>query len=261
MSYRIDPLFVAENQDNRIQFLVLHYTEVPFERALELLTKEAYGISAHYLVPERAARAGQPFPVYQLVPEHRHAYHAGVSFWQGARLLTAGSIGIEIVNLGFTPEDQDAPLMARRWIPYPEEQFKAVGALARDIVARYDIAPHRVVGHSDIAPQRKIDPGPLFPWERLYREFGVGAWPNEDTVAFYRIHFPYDGDAGALQRKLADYGYEVEQNEHFDKAMQKVVSAFQMHFRPARYDGMPDIETAAILDALLEKYRALKGRN
>jgi N-acetylmuramoyl-L-alanine amidase len=29
-----------------------------------------------------------------------------------------------------------------------------------------------------------------------------------------------------------------------------------MHFRPARYDGIPDAETSAILDALLEKYRS-----
>src|SRR5260363_188154 len=185
MSYRIDSSFVSENQDARVQILVLHYTENSFERALELLTKKAHGVSAHYLIPEQAAEMSQPFPVYQLVPEHGCAYHAGVSFWQGARLLNASSVGIEMANLGFAHEDQGLPLMARRWIPYPEAQFQAVGALAREIAARYQIAPHRVVGHSDIAPQRKIDPGPLFSWERLYREFGVGAWPDEDTVAFY----------------------------------------------------------------------------
>lgn len=255
MSYRIDSSFVSENQDARVQILVLHYTENSFERALELLTKKAHGVSAHYLIPEQAAEMSQPFPVYQLVPEHGCAYHAGVSFWQGARLLNASSVGIEMANLGFAHEDQGLPLMARRWIPYPEAQFQAVGALAREIAARYQIAPHRVVGHSDIAPQRKIDPGPLFSWERLYREFGVGAWPDEDTVAFYTRHFPYSDDIRALQGKLAAYGYEAAQDGRFNEAMQKVVAAFQIHFRPARYDGALDIETAAILDALLEKYR------
>jgi N-acetylmuramoyl-L-alanine amidase len=31
-----------------------------------------------------------------------------------------------------------------------------------------------------------------------------------------------------------------------------VISVFQMKYRPARFDGMPDAETAAILDALVE---------
>src|SRR5260363_99434 len=50
------------------------------------------------------------------------------------------------------------------------------------------------------------DRRPLFSWERLYREFGVGAWPDEDTVAFYTRHFPYSDDIRALQGKLAAYG-------------------------------------------------------
>jgi len=30
-----------------------------------------------------------------------------------------------------------------------------------------------------------------------------------------------------------------------------VISAFQMKYRPARYDGQPDAETAALVDALV----------
>ncbi|TFE58952.1 N-acetylmuramoyl-L-alanine amidase, partial [Escherichia coli] len=33
-----------------------------------------------------------------------------------------------------------------------------------------------------------------------------------------------------------------------------VIQAFQMHFRPARYDGLPDAQSEAIAGALLEKY-------
>jgi N-acetyl-anhydromuramyl-L-alanine amidase AmpD len=40
-----------------------------------------------------------------------------------------------------------------------------------------------------------------------------------------------------------------------DPAQQKrVIMAFQMHFRPARWDGVADAETQAIAEALLEKY-------
>ncbi|VFS58207.1 N-acetylmuramoyl-L-alanine amidase AmiD precursor [Kluyvera cryocrescens] len=34
----------------------------------------------------------------------------------------------------------------------------------------------------------------------------------------------------------------------------RVIAAFQMHFRPARWDGIADAESQAIAEALLEKY-------
>ena len=40
-----------------------------------------------------------------------------------------------------------------------------------------------------------------------------------------------------------------------DGETRDVTRAFQMHFRPASYSGQPDRETAAILWALLARYR------
>ena len=34
----------------------------------------------------------------------------------------------------------------------------------------------------------------------------------------------------------------------------RVITAFQMHFRPQRWDGVADAQTEAIAEALLEKY-------
>ncbi len=40
-----------------------------------------------------------------------------------------------------------------------------------------------------------------------------------------------------------------------DPAQKKrVIIAFQMHFRPQRWDGVADAQTEAIAEALLEKY-------
>ncbi len=173
--YYADTSLPARSVDSRIRFLVMHYTEIGEAPSLRVLTQE--NVSAHYVVPD-APRTERGAPVvYQLVPESERAWHAGVSAWQGATELNGVSIGIENVNRG----PIDTP-HGRMWAPYPPAQVDAIVRLAKDIVARYRIPPTRVVGHSDIAPQRKIDPGPLFPWRALAKA-GVGAWPADEWVA------------------------------------------------------------------------------
>src|SRR3546814_7103860 len=88
----------------------------------------------------------------------RRAWHAGVSQWYGRTDMNSGSIGIEIVN----PGKQDGA-----WVAYNPAQIQTLVTLLKDIVARHQIKPPNIVGHSDIAPQRKIDPGPMFPWQEL----------------------------------------------------------------------------------------------
>jgi N-acetyl-anhydromuramyl-L-alanine amidase AmpD len=283
ITYPIDASRVSENQEARVRLLVLHYTERDLATSLKLLTEKAFKVSAHYLVPnpEEPGRAyGQLFS-YRLVPEHRLAHHAGISHWQGEQSLNAGSIGIEIVNLGFeqskaqrhnpkgVPMPPEGPALTKRtWIHYPEGQVKVIAALVRNIIDRHHIQPDKIVGHSDIAPQRKIDPGPLFPWAQLYQEFGIGAWPDENRVRWYMDHAPWKGDLAELRRKLDAYGYEVSHSEvaptsELNWQTRNIISAFQMHFRQKKmingapgYDGIPDVETVARLDALLEKYRS-----
>ena len=237
--------------------LVLHYTAQSLAVSLQTLTDPERSVSAHYLVPDIADADGQ-FSVYELVHESMRAWHAGISAWQGVQMLNAGSIGIEITNLGYPPEDEPLPLMNRRWIPFADTQIAVVGQLAADIVLRHDILPHKVVGHADVAPDRKVDPGPLFPWQRLYEQFRVGAWPDAEAIRFYSSNQPYNGDIAWLQWKLLTYGYNTPQTGWLDAETSTVIAAFQMHFRPARYDGIPDVETVAILDALLEKYYQLQ---
>ncbi|CAG9195546.1 N-acetylmuramoyl-L-alanine amidase D [Paraburkholderia tropica] len=246
--YVADTHYHARSADSRIRFLVLHYTEGDEADSLEELTRE--NVSAHYLVPEHPPlRDGKPV-VLQLVPETQRAWHAGVSEWQGTTELNAASIGIENVNSG--PHDTPA---GRTWAPWPPDQVAAIISLSKDIVTRYGIPPTRVVGHSDIAPQRKIDPGPAFPWKQLY-DAGVGAWPDDATVQADLAGRAPDApaDVRGLQMKLARYGYEVATDGVLDERTRRVFAAFQMHFRPSDYSGTPDAQTDAIAQALLDKY-------
>jgi N-acetylmuramoyl-L-alanine amidase len=247
-AYYADTQHRAVSADSRIRFLVMHYTAGDDARSLEVLTTE--DVSAHYLVPEHPPlRDGRPV-IWQLVPESQRAWQAGVSYWQGTTELNAASIGIENVNLG----PVDTP-QGRTWQPYSPDQVEALIKLAKDIVTRYAILPTRVVGHSDIAPQRKVDPGPLFPWKALY-DAGVGAWPDAATVTAELAGRAPDApaDVAALQSKLARYGYEIATDGVFDERTRRVFAAFQMHFRPRDYSGVPDAETDAIAQALLDKY-------
>ncbi|WP_334046174.1 N-acetylmuramoyl-L-alanine amidase [Burkholderia cepacia] len=248
-TYYADTSLHACGADSRIRFLVMHYTESDEAKSLRTLTGDS--VSVHYVIPPQP-RIERGLPVvYQLVPESERAWHAGVSEWQGTTELNAVSIGIENVNRG--PLDPQN----RTWQPYPPEQVAALTRLSKDIVTRYAIPPTRVVGHSDIAPQRKIDPGPLFPWHAL-AQAGVGAWPDAATVAVRLAgrdpHAPVD--VRELQLKLARYGYDVATDGVLDTRTRRVFAAFQMHFRPADYAGDPDAETDAIAQALLDKYFA-----
>ncbi|MCF3948511.1 N-acetylmuramoyl-L-alanine amidase [Acidiphilium iwatense] len=216
----------SPNQDARpgnasIDHLVLHYTGMQSaEAAIARLCDPAAKVSAHYVVAEDGT-------IHALVPENRRAWHAGVSFWRGARALNDRSVGIEIVNPGHE-------FGYRR---FPAAQMAAVASLCRAILARNPIPPRNVVAHSDIAPDRKQDPGELFPWSWL-AEQGVGFWTGEVAAP------------GDLMADLAAIGYDMS----LDPAV--VVAAFQRRFRPARVDGIADAETAGRAAAIRELVEA-----
>ncbi|CAD6511695.1 N-acetylmuramoyl-L-alanine amidase [Candidatus Profftia tarda] len=247
-TYMVENHYRAQGSDERIRFLFFHYTAEDFNSALKTLTDE--NVSAHYLVPADPPQKDGKYVVWQLVPEYQRAWHAGASAWRGRTNLNDTSIGIEIENKGYQEN-----ILGRIWSPYNAQQTELVIALSEDIVRRYSILPQNVVGHMDIAPHRKLDPGPLFPWKKLY-EHGIGAWPDQATVHKYLAMRAKDEpvDLLKLQNKLVAYGYSIEANRTNDIESHSIIAAFQMHFRPADFRGLPDAETEAIADALLEKY-------
>lgn len=233
----IDTRYTAISQGSRVQYVILHYTVVDFPTSLKILTEQQ--ASSHYLVDADTAN------IYRLVDENRRADHAGESYWKGSKGLNATSIGIEIVNEGYrdTPE-------GRVWFDFPETQMSAVIELVKQIVNRHEIRPDRILAHGDVAPQRKVDPGPRFPWKQL-ADAGLIVWPDAGRVALQQIEFERQiPEVAWFQKKLAEHGYAVPQNAVLDDETRNVLMVFQMKYRPARFDGIPDAETAALLDVL-----------
>ena len=215
-----------------IDMLVLHYTGMKTaEEALARLCDAKARVSAHYTIDRDGS-------VYRHVAEDERAWHAGVSYWAGERNVNARSIGIEIVNPGHE----------FGYVPFADAQIAALIDLSRGIFARHGIAPARVVGHSDVAPARKDDPGELFPWQSL-SGYGIGLWPD------MRSSRCGGGIAAAISSEdaaasLARFGYGVP--PEVDVPMEKVIAAFQRHYRTQQIDGIWDDECGRILAALLD---------
>jgi N-acetylmuramoyl-L-alanine amidase len=237
MSLQITECPSPNHEERRapIDMLLLHYTGMETGEAARARLCDANAkVSAHYIVEEDGR-------VLRLVPEERRAWHAGVASWGGQSDINSCSIGIEIVNGG---HDFGYP-------DFADPQIAAVEALCLDILARHEIAPARVLGHSDVAPERKADPGEKFPWARLAKA-GIGHWvAPQDIVDGPVLQRGDRGDTVAeLQFQLADYGYGIEVLGVFDAKTEAVVKAFQRHFRPAQVDGIADVSTVATLRLL-----------
>lgn len=217
--------------------LLLHYTGVPScTGAMDWLAQPESKVSAHYVIDEGGR-------VIQMVRESMRAWHAGLSRWGNETDINSASIGIEIHNPGHEGGYPD----------FSDAQMDAVEALCRDIVARRNIRPERVLAHSDVAPVRKKDPGEKFDWARLARA-GIGHWVEPEPVARSDrgISMGYGGPLVAeVQEMLRLYGYDVEPNGDFEEKTEFVVTAFQRHFRPARVDGRLDQSTISTLERLL----------
>ncbi len=151
-----------DEREGPVEFLVMHYTGMPdAASAIALLCAPEAKVSAHYVVDEDGT-------VYCLVPEEMRAWHAGISYWRGRRMLNDASIGIEIVNPG------------HEWgyRAFPEAQMAAVIELSQGILGRHNIPACNVVAHSDIAPNRKQDPSANCSTGNGWRRPGLGFGPR-----------------------------------------------------------------------------------
>lgn len=214
-----------------ISMVVLHYTGMQtMQEALDRLCDPAAEVSAHYLIDEDGT-------VIRLVPEEKRAWHAGRSYWRGITDVNSASIGIEIVNPGHE----------FGYRPFTDAQMESLIPLLSSIMARHNIEPANVVGHSDVAPARKQDPGELFEWELLAR-YGL-ALPTPKP----RIRLLHE-NPGAFYLSLERFGYDITDGR-------AAVAAFQRRFRPRIVDGELDGEVGALLFELLIARDAAEGED
>lgn len=212
-----------------VSMVVLHYTEMkPAETAIGRMCDPEAEVSAHYCITEEGE-------VVRLVPDDKRAWHAGLSYWRGHRDVNSASIGIEL----------DHPGHALGYRGFADAQIEALVPLLNRIVKAHDIPRSNVVAHSDVAPARKIDPGELFPWDRL-AEYGL-CLPRPEKL---EQGDPFDNDA-SFYLALERFGYDI--TDGF-----KAVEAFQRRWRPEKMDGQIDGEVRAILfQLLLDRDRGL----
>jgi N-acetylmuramoyl-L-alanine amidase len=193
----LSPNFGERRGGVKPEFVVIHYTAMEScDAAHARLCDPAHEVSAHYLVDYDGT-------VHALVDEAMRAWHAGAGLWRGQGDLNSRSVGIELANTGAEP--------------FPDPQMTALETLLAGIMARWDIAPHGVIAHSDLAPGRKSDPGARFDWQRLARQ-GLSVWP--DAVG---AQAP---DMAAFRDAAARIGYALEAGDD------AVLAAFRLRFRP-----------------------------
>lgn len=248
----VKTFYPSVGQNFRQKYIILHYTALDDDKSVRVLTEQS--VSAHYLVNNLGDNE-----IYQLVDENKRAYHAGISGWRKDKMLNDTSIGIEIVNTGYVTDATGKKIFPE----YPEEQVEKIAALVKDLATRYMIQPTNILGHSDIAPTRKQDPGPKFPWKKLYEEHQIGMWYDDSTkenfyntavLEDYAMQMTVPSFLFKIQSALRDFGYDIIPSGTYDEGTKKTIETFQYHFRPQNYSGMLDAETWAILQALNQKY-------
>lgn len=169
---RLDPLPYEALLDlrprERVDLVVIHCTELPDlatarQYGEKVLYDSGTGNSGHWYI-DRDGR------IECWVRPERAAHHV--------RGKNAHSVGIELVNTGRWPDwlDSRHQTMAE---PYPDAQIDALIALLswlptplpmlRFIDGHEDLDLEHVPASDDPGKRvkRKLDPGPLFPWERV----------------------------------------------------------------------------------------------
>lgn len=251
--------------ERRPSMILIHGTEVNDEQSRAILEgRTEHQGSSHYYIDDKGE-------IVQYLDESKRAWHAGKGYWAGFTDINSMSVGIELLAISKNRKFNDADTF------YTEPQIKALIGLAKDIASRHGIAPWHIVGHQDIAcnrdnepvphesvekawaaptigSEKKYDPGPFFPWDKLAAN-GVGIWhdlkaTDKDDIVTDQIIIEH------FVKQLGLLGYDTRRSK--DRvAFTGIMQAFQTHFLPWNICGQITEQSVKALDILLEKKFAL----
>lgn len=159
---------LAQRTVDAIELVVIHCTELP-----DLSTAREYGERIVY-----GSGSGNSGHFYIDRDGHTEQWIALDRIAHHVKNHNRNSIGIELVNTGRYPDW----FHSKHQIPteaYPEPQINALIKLLNTLTQQIPSLKH-LVGHSDLDQTliqaednpnskvaRKIDPGPLFPWQKV----------------------------------------------------------------------------------------------
>lgn len=213
-------------REKKIKYIIIHYTGTKtLLEALNIFKDESSQVSCHWLISKKGK-------LYKIVDEKNVAWHAGISYWKGERMLNDNSIGIELDNIGHGLNYQI----------FSNVQMQVLEKLLKLLINKYNIKTKNILGHSDIAPDRKLDPGELFNWHRLAKK-KLAYCPLVKKHSPKKVFFKL-GDRNKeikkIKLKLIKIGYKCSQDNYFDIYMKLLVEAFQRRFLPEKINGVID---------------------
>ena len=132
------------------------------------------------------------------------AWHAGLSYWNDHTDINSLSIGIEL-DYSFNKSNNKFSIKMMNSLCYLLDKLKK----------KYKIKSHNILGHSDISPFRKIDPGPKFPWIKLYKSnlvFDPNKKITKNNVNLIKTWFEKNKIFSTKKRTLfilAYFGYDT----------------------------------------------------
>ena len=127
------------------EIIVIHYTgDNSLQGALSWLCAPQAKVSAHLVI----AKTGV---VWQLVPFNRRAWHAGPP------VMTAGRMSMPF------------PSVSRTWAwAMTGRKLRYRRTLTCWMPCMPTTGLRTLWGTSDVAPGRKVDPGPRYPWSKIF---------------------------------------------------------------------------------------------